>query len=93
VTDDLEKEIPGPSPVADRSPYDPARDRERVRGLIAGGLLVLIALLTVASYALAITGKRSVDDIAKLYGLVVSPLLALTSGVVGFYFAAQTRRD
>jgi hypothetical protein len=89
----LGSEVPGPPPVAEERPYNPDRDREKMRGRIASGLLVLIGALTIASYALAVLGARSVDDVAKLHGLIVSPLLALTSGIVGFYFGTQTRRD
>ncbi len=88
-----EGEVPGPSKQPLEKPYNPDRVRENIRGTIAIALLVLIALMTVASYAIALWGVRSIDDIGKLHALVVSPLFALTSGVVGFYFGAQSRRD
>ncbi len=85
------EEIPEVPPEPEVTPYDPARSREVVRGLIAGGLLALIALLSVGAVVLVLLG-RTIDDVAKLYGLVVTPLITLTSGIVGFYFGAESRR-
>jgi len=35
----------------------------------------------------------SLDDLTKLHAILLTPLITLTSGIVGFYFGAQTRRD
>jgi uncharacterized membrane protein YuzA (DUF378 family) len=85
------QESPQPVPAPRVEPYNPDRDREAVRSRIAIGLLLLIGALSLGTIGLYLAG-RSLDDIAKLYGLVVSPLIALTSGIVGFYFGAESRR-
>jgi ferric-dicitrate binding protein FerR (iron transport regulator) len=85
------EEIPEAAPQPALEPYDPARSRETVRSLIAAGLLTLIALLSVGAVVLVLLG-HGIDDVAKLYGLVVTPVITLTSGVVGFYFGAESRR-
>jgi hypothetical protein len=86
------RETPQPVSPAHTEPYSPDRNREIVRSIIAGGLLLLIALLSGSAVVLYLLG-RSLDDIAKLYGLVVTPVITLTSGIIGFYFAAEARRS
>jgi hypothetical protein len=86
------RERPGPEAPVDEEPYDPDQDRERVRGRIAYGLLALIAGLTITLMVLGAMG-RSLDDLTKLHAIILTPLITLTSGIVGFYFGAQTKRD
>lgn len=89
--EDLSREVPGTAAQPILEPYNPDRDRERVRGRIAFALVALIAVLTISSYVMVFFFGRSVDDIAKLNAMIASPLIALTSGIIGFYFGAQTR--
>ena len=94
VTGDFDlaaEEEPGPEERLDAKPYDPDQDRERVRGRIAYGLLALIAGLTITLMVLGALG-RSIDDLTKLHAIILTPLITLTSGIVGFYFGAQTKR-
>jgi len=86
------RELPEDEPPPTEKPYEPDRDRERVRGRIAYGLLALIAALTITLMVMAIRGT-SLDDLTKLHAIVLTPIITLTSGIVGFYFGAQTRRD
>ncbi len=51
-----------------------------------GWLIALVAVLTIASYLAALTGVRTIDEIGKLHGLVVTPLLTIASVMIGFYF-------
>jgi len=86
------REIPESEPPPTEKPYEPDRDRERVRGRIAYGLLTLIAGLTITLVVMAMRGT-SLDDLTKLHAILLTPLITLTSGIVGFYFGAQTKRD
>jgi len=86
------RELPEVEPPPTEKPYEPDRDRERVRGRIAYGLLALIAALTITLMVMAIRGT-SLDDLTKLHAIILTPLITLTSGIVGFYFGAQTKRD
>lgn len=77
--------------IVDFAPYDRVRAHDRVRAGIAGGLILLVAALTITSYVAVLASDRSLDDIAKLHGIVVAPLLTMTGGIIGFYFAQRDK--
>ena len=68
--------------------YDPTRDRERVRGGLAIGLLSVFSLLVMACLIMIwSTGRR--DDVAVYLNLVLNPMVALVGTTLGFYFGGQ----
>jgi uncharacterized membrane protein len=70
-----------------RSAIQVERARERDRELIAISLVVLVALVTMASVVIAaFTGS-----LPAFIPLILSPLTALCSAVIGFYFGAAQR--
>jgi hypothetical protein len=77
--------------IVDRKPYDPAEDRERLRGYLAIGLTALFSLVVLALLASAIRGWLSDDQLEKLAGILISPVAALLGAVVGFYYGEQSR--
>jgi hypothetical protein len=90
---DLDERNGGPTPRrrAASKPYDPAEDREKVRGLIAVDMTVLFAVIMVAFVAAAISGLMPADGLEKLAGLVISPVSGLLGAVAGFYYGEQSR--
>ena len=72
-------------------PYDPARSRERVRGLIAAAMTALFVAVIGVLLADALLG-RDLDYIAKLAALILTPVAGLLGAVVGFYYGEQSGR-
>lgn len=85
-----------PSKDARRGPesaeYDPEPQREKLRGQIAVGLVVLFALAIAASFLLFWWFPDKTADLKDFLPLVLTPLTSVVSAVVGFYYGAQTRR-
>lgn len=72
-------------------PYDPAEDREKVRGSIAQTLvwllvgIVALSILSVVFYAAALEPVKGILD------LVLAPIVGLVGAVTGFYFGEKAR--
>ncbi len=79
-------------PRTQREPYDPAKDRERVRGRLAQWLLLLLAAVIAVVLGGLLAGRFSIEDVVKLAAVVLSPLVGLLGAVVGFYYGEQSRR-
>ncbi|BCX18198.1 MAG: hypothetical protein KatS3mg117_1880 [Geminicoccaceae bacterium] len=73
-------------------PFDPEPQREKLRGWIAVGLVVLFALAIAASFLSFWWLPDKTDDLKDFLPLVLTPLTSVVSAVVGFYYGAQTRR-
>jgi hypothetical protein len=71
-------------------PYDPEPQRENVRGILAAGLVGLVAFEVVAGFTALIAGT-SAGDLRSLMEVVFSPSVALAGSATGFYFAGQRR--
>jgi len=79
--------------------YDPEPQREKLRGWIAVGLVVLFALAIAVSFFLfwwfgnkTDAQKEFLSALKDFLPLVLTPLTSVVSAVVGFYYGAQTRR-
>jgi len=85
-----------PIPAPEERPFDPTRAREVMRGAIALALLsTLFLLLVAAHYTYWKSSEVKYDDYMKLLNLVFTPVVALVSTAIGFYFgerAASTGR-
>lgn len=83
------------SPVA-VAPYDPAEDRERVRGRIAQTLvwlLVSIAGLSLIVGAwLALRTENGIEALKIVLELILTPIVGLVGAVTGFYFGEKSGR-
>jgi hypothetical protein len=69
--------------------YNPARQREKMRGWLAGGLIGLVTLATIGIFLLVLTNR--VDANALVQGVFPS-LVALTGSAIGFYFGGGRDR-
>jgi uncharacterized RDD family membrane protein YckC len=80
----------GPAPI--KTPYDPARSREWMRGLIALILLIILVAVIVASfYVIVFKPKDQVNEalLEKVLTIVFGPLITLVSAATGFYFGSR----
>gem|GEM_PF-4740514 len=81
-----------------RTSFDPGPketlegQREKLRGRIAVGLVVVFALAIAASFFLFWWFPDKTADLKDFLPLVLTPLTSVVSAVVGFYYGAQTRR-
>ncbi len=83
---------PGPAPRPEVGAiWNPEPARERIRGAIAVGLVVLLALIAVGSIVLLATDALSLDEVEGLLTALFAPLLALAGTALGFYFGGQRR--
>ena len=94
--DDLivDLEDPGVTVVASEpppklEPYNPAKDRENVRGQLAKGLVWLLALIVVVSFAILVFAPHRSDGLRELLTIVFGPITALVGAAVGYYFGSQ----
>ncbi len=76
----------GATPSVQTSPYDPARDRERVRGHLAKLLLLLLSVLAIGTVAALGAGAIDAAEMKDVLTGVFSPLLAVFGTITGFYF-------
>ncbi len=76
----------------DTVPYDPARARESVRGIIALSLIALLAAVIIASFVLLWIHPDRVGELHSLLGLVFAPLIALVGAATGYYFGSHEGR-
>jgi hypothetical protein len=72
-------------------PYDPAQDREKVRGWIAGALIaLLIGFISLLCLAI-VFGIVKVADLDKIVATVLTPIMGIVGTVIGFYFGEKSR--
>lgn len=86
---DLSSEATGSEPLerlVSTRPFDPERDRERLRGTIALILLVILGLVLIATYAGVLSSAISVEQARELLALTLSPIVGLVGAATGFYY-------
>lgn len=79
----------GPSPAYDVKAYDPTKTRENFRGVIALGLIALMAITVFFSLLLVWVHPDRTKELHDLLALVFGPLIALVGTATGYYFGSQ----
>jgi hypothetical protein len=93
---DLSEEEPAPPPGPPPAPavgavWNPEPAREKIRGAVAVGLIVLLGVIAIGSFVLLSTDTLTLDEVEGLLTALFTPLLALTGTALGFYFGGQRR--
>lgn len=70
--------------------YSPDEDREKVRGNIAMGLVLLLAALILLSFVSLWLGLATSADLKSILELVFTPVVALVGSATGFYFGGRS---
>lgn len=84
----------GGAPAYQRIHLTPEAKRENVRGLLAGSLVLLLAVVILASFAQQWIHPDRDRELHEWMNLVFSPLVALVGAATGFYFGVNSaRRD
>ncbi len=72
--------------------YDPAPEREGIRGKLAIFLLLLLMGVVLVSFAsLWFLNKEGFENLKALLELLLAPIVALVGTVTGFYFGEKTK--
>ena len=90
-TEPAPAEVPSPrslQAVIRSYQYDPEPGRDAIRGILAVGLLVLVALLAGAAFALSASDLLSGEQLDKLQPMFAA-LVTLTGTALGFYFGGK----
>ena len=87
TTDKKLGDVAGPDVVS----YNPAQDREKVRGWMAGALIaLLIGLMCFLCFAI-LGGMVKVTDLDKIVATILTPIMGVVGTVIGFYFGEKSR--
>lgn len=84
---DASGDVPSVEPPTEGEKYDASKDRETVRGRLAGGLVGLLALLTVSALGGVLAGADS-QSVRSILEVIVPPVVALCGSALGFYYAS-----
>lgn len=84
---ELDVELPS---RPDEKPWDPEPGRERLRGFLAAGLVLLLAFVVVAAWATLWLHVASQAETKDLLIAMMTPVIALVGPVVGFYFGGKS---
>lgn len=96
VVDLSEEEAPPSTSTPEMATYDPAEDRERVRGRIAQILVWLLVGIVVVSLGagigLGLRVEEGIESLKLVLELVLTPIIGLVGAVTGFYFGERSTR-
>jgi hypothetical protein len=96
VVDLSEEEAPPSTSSLEVATYDPAQDRERVRGRIAQILVWLLVGIVVVSLGagvwLGLKTEEGIESLKLVLELVLTPIIGLVGAVTGFYFGEKSAR-
>jgi hypothetical protein len=70
--------------------YDPRRDREKTRAWLAKALVLLLAAVAMSLVAGTAAGLLNIEETKNLAVGVLSPLVAVTGTVFGFYYSGRS---
>ena len=74
-----------------RRPYSPLRARERMRGILALGLVLLLGGTVGIAFWLVGTDRAEIAELRELLDPILTALVALTGTAVWFYFGGRSQ--
>lgn len=72
--------------------YDPAQDREKVRGRIALILVFLLLGIVAVSFVAIWFKMAPLTDVKGILELVLAPVVGLVGAVTGFYYGEKSKQ-
>ena len=74
-------------------PFNIAKEQEKVRGLIAQGLIVMLAIIILLAFISLWHYGSSFADLEKLMTIVFGPVIALVGTAIGYYFGGKAAQN
>jgi type IV secretory pathway VirB2 component (pilin) len=71
-------------------PFDLAREQEMIRGRIAWGLVVMLAVLILIAFGTLWFKADQFDQLEKLLTIIFAPVIALVGTATGYYFGGKS---
>jgi O-antigen/teichoic acid export membrane protein len=71
-------------------PYDPSKDREKIRGMIALILTICLIAIVLFTLIMILTGV-DIEKTKDTLELILSPVVGLVGAVTGFYFGEKQK--
>jgi len=88
----VELDVDLPSSPPSNKPWDPEPGREKLRGYLAGGLVVLLAGVIAAAWVTLWLRIAPSSEVKDLLGIMLTPVVALVGSAVGFYFGGKASK-
>ncbi len=73
--------------------FNIAKEQEKVRGLIAQALTLLLAVIILFAFITLWTSSSTFGDLEKLLTIVFGPVIALVGTAIGYYFGGKTAQN
>jgi hypothetical protein len=89
---DLSRETPPPvdqQNIPTGPPFDPEPQRERIRGVIALGLLCMLAVVLLLAF-ISMWLKMDTEALRTVLTIIFGPLVTLVSAATGFYYGSRS---
>ena len=90
TSQDLGRASGGVSPPS-TAPFDPSPEREKIRGYIALGLVILLAIVVLVPLIALVICREIDGQLEKVIQLLMSPLVGIVGAVIGFYFGGRDK--
>ena len=76
-------------------PYDPTKQREWMRGIVAGILLFILGFIVFGSFLSYWLNWTAREELEGLLTILFAPIIGLVGAATGFYFgaAAESRTE
>jgi hypothetical protein len=87
ATEEIDVELP--RQPANEKPYDPEPRRERMRGALASGLVLILAAVAAAAWITIWARLATEAEVKDLLGVMLPPVVALVGSAIGFYFGGK----
>ncbi len=88
----LEPAQMGPE-VPPLEPFNIAQAQEKVRGLVAQGLIVMLAIIILMAFITLWSYGSTFADLEKLMTIIFGPVIALVGTAIGYYFGGKTTQN
>lgn len=74
-------------------PFNLTREQEKVRGRIAEGLLMLLAVIVLFAFLTLWIYSTTFVDLEKLMTIIFAPVITLVGTATGYYFGNKTSQS
>jgi hypothetical protein len=74
-------------------PFNLDKKQEEVRGLIAQGLVVLLAVIILFAFISLWIFSNGFNDLEKLMSIIFSPVIALAGTATGYYLGGNSAKN